>query len=65
MNKLDWLEKVNSKDPNLFRSDFPGLINPAQLPKPTMDRLYENEIWSKGGSSWITENQLEQNQSTW
>jgi peroxin-5 len=23
MNKLDWLEKVNMKDPNLFRSEFP------------------------------------------
>jgi hypothetical protein len=47
MNRMDLLDKVNSKDPNLFRSEFPGLIDPSRMPKPSMDRLYENEIWSK------------------
>lgn len=47
MNRLDLLEKVDIKDPNLFRSDFPGLIDPARMPKQNLDRLYENEIWNK------------------
>jgi hypothetical protein len=33
MNRMDLLEKVNIKDPNLFRDEFPSLINPAKLPK--------------------------------
>jgi hypothetical protein len=32
MNRLDLVEKINMKDPNLFRDEFP-LINAAQLPK--------------------------------
>jgi len=44
---MDLLEKVNMKDPNLFRDEFPQLINPAKLPKQNLDRLFDNEIWSK------------------
>ena len=44
---LELLDKVNAKDPNLFRADYPGLIDPARMPQPSTDRLYENEIWSK------------------
>ncbi len=46
MNKLDLLERVNSKDANAFR-DLYTLIDPANLPKQNLDRLYDNEIWSK------------------
>jgi hypothetical protein len=47
MNRLDLLEKINDKDPNSFRGEFPGLLDPTRLPKQNLDRLYENEIWNK------------------
>ena len=46
MNRLDLVELVNAKDPNGFRGEF-QLIDPARLPKQNLDRLYDNEIWSK------------------
>ena len=47
MNRLDLLELVNNRDPNLFRGEFPDLIDPARMPKQNLDRLYDNEIWNK------------------
>ena len=32
MGRLDLVEKMNFKDPNMFRDDF-NLIDPTQLPK--------------------------------
>lgn len=46
MNRLDLVEKINFKNPLLFKDEYPGLVTPDQLPKPTLERLYENEIWS-------------------
>ena len=45
MNRLDLVEKMNFNDPNLFRDEF-NLIIPDNLPKPNLERLYENEIWN-------------------
>lgn len=47
LGRLDLLELVNNRDPNAFRGEFPDLINPTQLPKQNLERLYDNEIWSK------------------
>lgn len=47
MNRLDLVEKINDKDPNLFRAEFPQLVDPSRMPKQNLDRLYENEIWNK------------------
>lgn len=47
MNRLDLLEKMEKRDPNLFRTDFQGLLDPTNMPKQNLDRLYENEIWNK------------------
>jgi hypothetical protein len=46
MNRLDLVEKANMKDPNLFRDEF-MLMDPANIPKPNMDKLYENDIWNE------------------
>jgi Flp pilus assembly protein TadD len=39
MNRMDAVEKLNLKDPNVFRSEFP-MITRDQLPKPNLERLY-------------------------
>jgi hypothetical protein len=44
---MDLLEKIDQKDPKLFASDF-NLVNPANLPKPSMDNLYNNKIFLGG-----------------
>ena len=40
------MEKLDAKNPALFAADF-NLIDPANLPKPAMDRLYNNSIFQK------------------
>ena len=48
MNRMELVEKMNYKDPNAYRGDFPGLLpSPDALPKPSLDRLHENEIWNE------------------
>ncbi len=47
MNRLDLVEKMNYKDPNMYRNEFPNLINPALIPKSNLERLYDNEIWKE------------------
>lgn len=41
---MDILEKIESKDPKMFASDF-NLVDPNNLPKPSMDNLYNNKIF--------------------
>ena len=47
MSRLDLIEKLNMKDPNMFRGEF-QLIDPAKLPQQNLERLYENDIWNSG-----------------
>lgn len=41
---MDILEKIESKDTKLFAADF-NLVDPNNLPKPSMDNLYNNKIF--------------------
>jgi hypothetical protein len=47
-DRMDLLEKVEQKDTKLFISDFPTLVCPQNLPKPTMDNLFNNKIFLDG-----------------
>lgn len=42
-NRFDLLEKCNRRDPNLFRDEF-VLMDPKNLPKPSLEKLYENPL---------------------
>jgi hypothetical protein len=46
-DRMDLLEKIEQKDPKLFGSDF-TLVDPANLPKPSMDNLFNNKIFMEG-----------------
>ncbi len=43
MNRMDLLEKMELRDPSLFKDEF-NLIDPSKMPEPTMDRLYSHDI---------------------
>lgn len=48
MNRMDLVEKMNFRDPNAYRLDFPGLLpSPDALPQPSLEKLHENEIWNE------------------
>ena len=47
---MNLLAKMETRNPHEFRDVFPNLIDPSHMPKQNLDRLYENEIWSKGPS---------------
>ena len=49
---MDLLQKIEAKNPNLLRDEFPDLIDPAHMPKQNLDRLYDNEIWEKDTDKW-------------
>lgn len=51
-DRMDLLEKIDSKDPKLFINDF-KLCCPENLPKPSMDNLYNNKIFL--GGNWDPE----------
>ena len=51
---MDLLEKIESKDPKMFASDF-NLIDPNNLPKPSMDNLYNNKIFMNWDESHFVE----------
>lgn len=46
MNRPDMVEKANFKDANLYRGEYPGLIVKGNLPKPNLERVYNNDIWN-------------------
>ena len=43
MKQPDLLDRQMLEDPNEFRKDFP-LLDPRNMPKPTMDRLFTNTL---------------------
>lgn len=44
LNRLDLVEKMKGNDYNAFRGDFPGILDPANMNQPSIDRLYEHDI---------------------
>ena len=44
MNRFDLVEKLELNDFNLFKPEF-SLIDPTQLPKPNLERLYTNPLF--------------------
>ena len=46
MNRPDLVEKANFKDANLYRDMYPQTIVPGNLPKPNLERVYNNDIWN-------------------
>lgn len=44
MNRFDLLEKLEKNDFSLFKPEF-NLIDPSQLPKPNLERLYSNPVF--------------------
>jgi hypothetical protein len=44
MNRFDLVEKLELKDLSLFKNEF-NLINPNNLPKPSLERLYSNPLF--------------------
>lgn len=44
MNRWDLLEKLESRDPSLFADEF-ILVDPKNIQKPSMDKLYSNELF--------------------
>lgn len=43
-DRFDLIDKVELKDPSIFSGEF-NLINPNNMQKPTMDNLYNNQIF--------------------
>ena len=43
MNRGDLLDKLSIMDPSQFKNEF-KIIDPNNLPKPTLDRLFQNNI---------------------
>ena len=43
-DRFDLLEKLEHKDPSLFKDEVP-LIDKANLPRPSTDNLYNNAIF--------------------
>jgi len=44
MNRFDLVEKLERNDFSLFKPEF-DLIDPNNLPKPDLERLYSNKIF--------------------
>ena len=42
------VELIQQKDPNVFRTHFKLINGVESLPKPSLDKLYANEIWNTG-----------------
>lgn len=43
-NRFDILEKLDLKDPTVFKSEF-NLLDPQNMPPPKMESLYNNKIF--------------------
>jgi len=43
MSRFDLLEKLEARDPYIFKDEF-ILIDPKNLQPPSMDRLYTQDI---------------------
>ena len=52
-DRMDIFEKVDQKDPKLFASDF-KLVDPNNLPKPSMDNFLYNKIFTNWEKPQIT-----------
>lgn len=46
MNRMDLVEKLNLRDPSVFRGEF-SFVMPNMMMKPTLERLYEHPIWNE------------------
>jgi len=44
MNRFDLVDKLDRNDLSLFKPEF-NLIDPNNLPKPNIERLYANPIF--------------------
>ena len=44
MKRFDLVEKLKGGDYNVFRDDFPDIIDAKNMPSPSIDRLYEHDI---------------------
>ena len=43
MQRFDLIERLEMRDPQLFKDEF-LLVDPKNLPKPSMDRLATQDI---------------------
>jgi len=47
MDKFEWKERVYAKDLKFLQDKFGPVLNLHNMPKPNLDKLYDNPIWNK------------------